>query len=83
MRFADRVDAGRQIARHLTHYANRDDVIVLALRRGIVPVAFEIARSLGVPFDVFAVRKLGVPDDDVIRTCAAAWRRLDAHPQVG
>jgi putative phosphoribosyl transferase len=61
MRFRDRAGAGRQLATLLTAYANRADVVVLALPRGGVPVAFEIARSLHAPLDVFLVRKLGVP----------------------
>jgi len=60
-RFHDRRDAGRQLADRLTDYQNRDDVIVLALPRGGVPVAFEIAQHLKAPLDVFVVRKLGVP----------------------
>ena len=61
MRFRDRAEAGRQLAARLTTYANRDDVVVLALPRGGVPVAFEVARALHAPLDVFLVRKLGVP----------------------
>src|SRR3954469_5350183 len=61
MLFKDRQDAGRQLARQLSAYAHRTDVIVLALPRGGVPVAAEVARELQVPFDVFLVRKLGVP----------------------
>jgi putative phosphoribosyl transferase len=61
MRFHDRSDAGRQLAARLTEYAHRADVIVLALPRGGVPVAFEVARALGAPLDVLLVRKLGVP----------------------
>jgi predicted phosphoribosyltransferase len=61
MLFRDRVDAGRQLAQRLTPYAGRDDVLVLALPRGGVPVAAEIAAALDAPFDVFLVRKLGVP----------------------
>ena len=61
MRYRDRPDAGQQLATHLASYANRDDVVVLALPRGGVPVAFEIARALHAPLDVFLVRKLGVP----------------------
>lgn len=57
----DRADAGRLLADKLTAYADREDVIVLALPRGGVPVAFEIARKLRAPLDVFVVRKLGVP----------------------
>jgi putative phosphoribosyl transferase len=59
--FRDRTDAGRQLAERLGAYANRDDVIVLALPRGGVPVAYEVAKRLHVPLDVFVVRKLGVP----------------------
>jgi erythromycin esterase-like protein/predicted phosphoribosyltransferase len=61
MPFADRADAGRQLAQRLTTYAHRHDVVVLALPRGGVPVGFHVARGLGVPLDVFVVRKLGVP----------------------
>jgi predicted phosphoribosyltransferase len=61
MRFTDRTDAGRQLADRLLTFAGRADVIVLALPRGGVPVAHEVARRLSVPFDVFLVRKLGVP----------------------
>jgi erythromycin esterase-like protein/predicted phosphoribosyltransferase len=60
MQFTDRADAGRQLARRLSVYAHRD-VVVLALPRGGLPVAFEVARELGAPLDVFVVRKLGVP----------------------
>jgi len=59
--FIDRRDAGRVLASRLTKYAGRDDVIVLALPRGGVPVAYEVASALGVPMDVFLVRKLGTP----------------------
>src|SRR4051794_2920153 len=61
MRFRDRSDAGRQLAALLASYAGRDDVIVLALPRGGVPVGAEVARALEAPLDVFLVRKLGVP----------------------
>jgi len=60
-RFRDRVEAGRILAERLEEYAGRSDVIVLALPRGGVPVGFEVSRQLGVPLDVFLVRKLGVP----------------------
>lgn len=59
--FLDRHEAGRVLASHLRSYANRDDVVVLALPRGGVPVAFEVATALGAPLDVFLVRKLGTP----------------------
>jgi predicted phosphoribosyltransferase len=61
LRFRDRSEAGRLLAQQLAEYANRSDVLVLALPRGGVPVAYEIAQRLGAPLDVFLVRKLGVP----------------------
>jgi len=61
MLFQDRHEAGRVLASRLMTYANRPDVIVLALPRGGVPVGYEVARALNVPLDVFVVRKLGVP----------------------
>ncbi|CAN7665887.1 phosphoribosyltransferase family protein [Phyllobacterium sp. LjRoot231] len=60
MMFEDRIDAGRQLAKALKLYRTRD-VVVLALLRGGVPVAVEIARELGAPLDVLIVRKVGVP----------------------
>ena len=60
-RFADRRAAGAELAARLEHLKGRDDVVVLALPRGGVPVAFEVARALGAPLDIFVVRKLGVP----------------------
>jgi erythromycin esterase-like protein/predicted phosphoribosyltransferase len=59
--FRDRAEAGRLLAERLRAYAGRDDVLVLGLPRGGVPVAFEVARALDAPLDVFVVRKLGVP----------------------
>lgn len=61
MKFRNRVDAGRKLASRLTEYAGRSDVIVFGLPRGGVPVAYEVARHLNAPLDVFLVRKLGVP----------------------
>jgi putative phosphoribosyl transferase len=60
-RFRDRREAGLLLATRLAKYAGRRDVVVLALPRGGVPVAFEIARALRAPLDVFIIRKLGVP----------------------
>lgn len=60
--FKDRSEAGRTLATRLTSFANRPDVLVLALPRGGVPVAAEVAKSLNAPLDVFVVRKLGLPD---------------------
>ena len=59
--FANRVEAGEELAGRLRQYAGRSDVIVLGLPRGGVPVAAEVAGALGAPLDVFTVRKLGVP----------------------
>lgn len=59
--FRDRHEAGQRLAQELTHYAGQPDVLILALPRGGVPVAFEVATALGQPLDVFLVRKLGVP----------------------
>jgi len=61
MIFRDRRDAGRQLAARLRRYADRSDALVLALPRGGVPVAYEVAKELNAPLDVFLVRKLGVP----------------------
>jgi putative phosphoribosyl transferase len=60
-RFRDRTDAGRALAKGLKRYAGHDDVVVLALPRGGVPVAFEVASALSAPLHVFLVRKLGAP----------------------
>ena len=59
--FVNRRGAGQTLATYLSKYAGRDDVIVLALPRGGVPVAYEVAQALGVPLDLFLVRKLGTP----------------------
>lgn len=72
MLFRDRTDAGRQLAGRLTHYAGRDDVLVLALPRGGVPVGYEVARALGAPLDVFLVRKLGTPGHEELAMGAIA-----------
>ncbi|AOJ02832.1 MULTISPECIES: phosphoribosyltransferase [Burkholderia] len=70
--FRDRVDAGRQLAAHLADYANRSDVIVLALPRGGVPVAYEVAKALHVKLDVLIVRKLGAPGNPELAMGAIA-----------
>lgn len=72
MRFRDRRDAGRALAASLTAYADRPDIIVLALPRGGVPVGYEVASALRVPFDVFLVRKLGVPGNEELAMGAIA-----------
>jgi predicted phosphoribosyltransferase len=72
MKFKDRREAGRALARLLAPYGTRDDVIVLALPRGGVPVAYEIAEALDAPLDVFMVRKLGVPGQEEVAMGAIA-----------
>ncbi len=71
-RFRDRREAGRRLAARLRKYANRPDVMVLALPRGGVPVGYEVANALGVPLDVFVVRKLGLPGHDELAMGALA-----------
>ena len=70
--FRDRTDAGRQLAEKLRHYAGRDDVVVLALPRGGVPVGSEVAQALGAPLDVFLVRKVGLPGHEELAMGAIA-----------
>jgi predicted phosphoribosyltransferase len=72
MLFADRREAGRILASLVMKYADRDDVLVLALPRGGVPVGFEVAQALRAPLDVFIVRKLGVPGHDELAMGAIA-----------
>src|SRR6516225_8863579 len=72
MLFRDRREAGCFLARKLRAYAGRSDVLVLALPRGGVPVAFEVARALHAPLDVFLVRKLGVPGREELAMGALA-----------
>ncbi|MBO0726070.1 MAG: phosphoribosyltransferase [Blastocatellia bacterium] len=64
MRFRDRREAGRRLAARLVDYANRQDVIVLALTCGGVPVAYEVAEAIGAPLDVFLVRRLAAPGSE-------------------
>jgi predicted phosphoribosyltransferase len=70
--FKDRRDAGQFLAEKLSEYSNRPEVVVLALPRGGVPVAYEVARKLHVPLDVFVVRKLGVPGSEELAMGAIA-----------
>jgi putative phosphoribosyl transferase len=72
MYFVNRTEAGRKLAKLLSGYADRDDVIVLGVPRGGVPVAFEISRALRVPLDVFLVRKLGAPGHEELAMGAIA-----------
>src|SRR3954469_17036316 len=72
MIYRNRIEAGKRLAAELTDYANRSDVLVLALPRGGVPVAFEVARALRAPLDIFLVRKLGVPGHEELAMGAIA-----------
>ena len=71
-KFRDRAEAGRRLAQDLKAYAGRDDLLVLGLPRGGVPVAFEVARELSAPLDVFVVRKLVVPGHEELAMGAVA-----------
>ncbi len=70
--YQNRVQAGQVLAEELRQYANRSDVLVLALPRGGVPVAFEVASALDVPLDLMLVRKLGVPGHEELAMGAIA-----------
>jgi putative phosphoribosyl transferase len=72
LRFANRAEAGEKLATKLMSYAGRPDVLVLALPRGGVPVAYEVARALHAPLDVFVVRKLGFPGHEELAMGAIA-----------
>src|ERR1700742_28714 len=72
VRFANRRHAGQVLAAELSKYAHERDVLVLALPRGGVPVAYEVASALGAPLDVFVVRKLGVPGHEELAMGAIA-----------
>jgi len=72
MLFEDRREAGRILANALRQYANRPDVLVLGLPRGGVPVAYEVAKGLDAPLDVFVVRKLGTPGQEELALGAIA-----------
>ena len=72
MLYRDRREAGRQLAAKLAAYAGRPDVLVLALPRGGVPVAYEVARALAAPLDIFLVRKLGLPGHEELAMGAVA-----------
>jgi putative phosphoribosyl transferase len=70
--FRNRTEAGRVLAEQLRNYADKPDVIVLALPRGGVPVGYEVARALHAPLDVFVVRKLGIPGHEELGMGAVA-----------
>ncbi|EHL30444.1 phosphoribosyltransferase [Legionella drancourtii] len=71
-KFTDRQEAGTILAEYLKDYANQSNVIILALPRGGVPVAYEIATALAIPLDIFIVRKLGVPGHEELAMGAIA-----------
>lgn len=71
-KYLDRQAAGIALARYLEEYAGQSDVLILALPRGGVPVAHEVAMELSIPMDVFTVRKLGVPDNEELAMGAIA-----------
>jgi predicted phosphoribosyltransferase len=81
MEFKDRRDAGRALAKALEAWRGRPGVLVLALPRGGVPVAWEVARALGAPLDVLVVRKLGFPGQEeyamgaIAPAACASWAR--------
>src|SRR5687768_7621153 len=72
VRFENRAEAGRFLASKLKEYKDHDDVVVLALPRGGVPVAFEVAKELDAPLDVLIVRKLGAPGHEELAVGAIA-----------
>src|SRR5258706_16235744 len=81
--FRDGADGAGQLPARLTAYANRQDVIVLALPRGGVPVAYEVAQALHAPLDVFVVRKLGVPgQEELAMGAVAAGGAVVLNPEV-
>ncbi|MBI4510980.1 MAG: phosphoribosyltransferase [Deltaproteobacteria bacterium] len=73
MRFRDRVHAGQLLAERLSGYRGRDDVLVLALPRGGVPVGIEVAKAIVAPLDVVVIRKLGLPGQEELAMGAIAW----------
>src|ERR1051325_556700 len=72
LQFANRTEAGKELATKLTAYAHRGDVLVLALPRGGVPVGYEVAKALHASLDIFLVRKLGVPGHEELAMGAIA-----------
>src|SRR5712675_2281142 len=81
--FLNRTEGGRLLAEKLEKYANRNDVVVLGLPRGGVPVAYEVAKRLNAPLDVFIVRKLGVPGFEGLATGATMRAAVKALRQQG
>jgi predicted phosphoribosyltransferase len=77
MIFRDRTEAGQVLASKLTKYLNQVNTVILALPRGGVPVAYEIGRELGLPVDIFVVRKLGAVPDAAPQTCSEISDEVD------
>lgn len=75
-RFANRTEAGKFLADALSGYAGRNDIFVLALPRGGVPVAYEVAKALSAPLDLWLVRKLGVPGQEELALGALAGENI-------
>lgn len=75
-RFANRAEAGRMLAEALSNYIGRSDILVLALPRGGVPVAYEVAKKLSAPLDLWLVRKLGVPGQEELALGALAGKKI-------
>ncbi len=80
-RYDDRYQAGKILADQLKSYANNPDVLILALPRGGVPVAYEIAKALSAPLDIFVVRKLGVPHHEELAFGAIASSEATVYNQ--
>jgi putative phosphoribosyl transferase len=62
--YKNRLDAGKKLAKHLSKFVHRENLVILALPRGGVPVAYEVARKFNVPMDVYVVRKIGIPGQE-------------------
>src|SRR5919201_1687371 len=75
-------DAGRILASRLRHHNGRTDLVVLALPRGGIPVAYEIGKELGAPVDVFVVRKLGVPGQEELAMVYVTEKTIWEYKQV-
>jgi putative phosphoribosyl transferase len=71
-KYFDRYEAGKVLAEYLNNYTNKPNTIVLALPRGGVPVAYEVAKALSIPLDIFIVRKLGTPNHEELAMGAIA-----------
>lgn len=80
--YRNRTEAGRELARQLTAYQGRPDVVVLALPRGGVPVAHQVAQALGAPLDLLLVRKLGVPGHEELAMGAIARDALVLNEEI-